>query len=402
MYMDKHIVSLLQEKNRVIIPELGAFIVKQSTPKTFVFNEFLKYNDGLLVEHVMKQENISKEEATRKIDDYVIDVNSKLNIGEPHTIENLGTLRKDRGGKVQFQPDEPVQQPPNYESPQEEKTGPEPEVPKEKTKEKEETPIELIDEPEKKVEKKTEEEDVASKKKETPPPVPPPVQHKDEKPKKEIPVTKAGKHEDNKAEKPQPTGKATTSIYNDKNARYQPTGRPKKGNPKTGWWIALMAVVVIAIGIWVFLNRDFIFGDGQIAEQETVMGKDVKEEAPAELEKADETAGSEDQSQEEEEIPVETSEPEMTGSPEKQQQAETTAQQDIKKYYIVAGCFREEQNANEYAEYLREQGYNAEKFGKYTGLHAVSFDAFGNYNKALEELSKIRNKVEPEAWILYY
>ncbi|NJM14971.1 MAG: hypothetical protein HC896_05945 [Bacteroidales bacterium] len=53
--MDAYIVELLNSNKRVIIPDFGAFIVKQGTPVTYVFNEFLKYNDGLLIDHVAKK-----------------------------------------------------------------------------------------------------------------------------------------------------------------------------------------------------------------------------------------------------------------------------------------------------------------------------------------------------------
>ena len=401
--MDKHIVSLLKQKNRVIIPELGAFIVKQSTPKTYVFNEFLKYNDGMLIEHVMKEENISKDEATTKVDNYVIDINSKLNIGEAHSIDMLGTLKKDRGGKVQFAPDDMADQTSLYKEEPKKEPKPEKDAVKEKTheekpKQEDETPIELIDDTEKQQEDKKEEKktnenkDLASEKKETPPPVVPPVQKREPR--------KADQQEKQPTIKPQTEKTKKESIYNQNNTRYQPKIEPQKKNAKTGIWIALIAVVVVAIGVWIYLNRDFIFGSNgaKQAQQETVLGPSGDQPSQSDEPVSDEnmTDGAA-----ENQPSVGQEQPSVTAEPEKQQ-PEPVAQPVGKRYYIVAGCFQNENNAVDYAAHLRGQGYDAQKFGKYGGLHAVSFESFGNYNEALKQLNKVRNNVEPEAWILYY
>lgn len=391
--MDKHILSLLKQKNRVIIPELGAFIVKQSTPKTFVFNEFLKYNDGMLIDYVTNEESIPKDEATKKVEDYVAQINSALNMGESYTIENLGILKKDRSGKIQFQPDEGADEAPLYkEEPKTSNAETEKKEPEKKTESKDETPIELIEDSTQKPEEKKEDKDknLAGIKKETPPPVVPPVENRkvtSVKPESEKTASAAGK---------KPTQQSKPSIEQKK---YQPMVDPQKKSNKTGIWIALVAVVVVAIGVWIYLNRDFVFGGKEKDTQETVLGPSP--EKPAEDLTISKTPES-----------TTTEETKEDPRPEQQQAATNELQQPAqpkpqvepagKKYYIVAGCFQNENNANEYAAHLRDQGYGAEKFGKYGGLHAVSFESFTSYNDALRQLNKIRNNVEPEAWILYY
>ena len=78
------------------------------------------------------------------------------------------------------------------------------------------------------------------------------------------------------------------------------------------------------------------------------------------------------------------------------------SQPGAKQYYIVAGCFQQESNADNYVDYLNAQGYNSQKFGKYGGLYAVSFNSFNSYSDAQKELNKIKKSTEPGAWILYY
>ncbi len=68
------------------------------------------------------------------------------------------------------------------------------------------------------------------------------------------------------------------------------------------------------------------------------------------------------------------------------------------RYYIVAGCFRDEFNADSLVSSLKLLGYKAEKFGKIGNLFAVCFASFDNKDKAVSELKRIREKF-PSAWM---
>jgi hypothetical protein len=69
------------------------------------------------------------------------------------------------------------------------------------------------------------------------------------------------------------------------------------------------------------------------------------------------------------------------------------------RYYIVAGCFRDEINADELVESLQNVGYKAEKFGKIGDLYAVSFASFDDKDLAVKELERIREEFHPDAWM---
>ena len=84
--MDKYITELLKTTNRIIIPELGAFITKKDEPGIIVFNEFLKFNDGVFVGYVAEKENIEKEEALGKTENFVKEIHLELEKGESHAI----------------------------------------------------------------------------------------------------------------------------------------------------------------------------------------------------------------------------------------------------------------------------------------------------------------------------
>jgi cell division septation protein DedD len=69
------------------------------------------------------------------------------------------------------------------------------------------------------------------------------------------------------------------------------------------------------------------------------------------------------------------------------------------KYYIVAGVFREEDNADKLVRELKLKGYNAEKFGKIGKMHAVSYAVFASKEEADNYLQKIKGSADAGAWI---
>jgi cell division septation protein DedD len=73
-----------------------------------------------------------------------------------------------------------------------------------------------------------------------------------------------------------------------------------------------------------------------------------------------------------------------------------------KRYYIVAGCFGEEANADAMVKSLVKKGFQAQKYGKRGNLHCVSYSSFTNRDKAIIELEKIRNEEDPDAWLNEY
>ncbi|MBA7552729.1 hypothetical protein ES705_45301 [subsurface metagenome] len=69
------------------------------------------------------------------------------------------------------------------------------------------------------------------------------------------------------------------------------------------------------------------------------------------------------------------------------------------KYYIVAGSFSYEDNADNLVKDLKQKGYNAEKFGSIGNLHAVSYDVFSTRQEADRFLKTIQTELDPQAWI---
>ncbi len=101
--MENYILSLIKENNRVIIPAFGAFIVAKDNGISVLFNNFLSFNDGLLIDHIVKEENISKEEASARVSNYVSMLKESLDAVGNYTIAGLGKFTKETSGILRFE-----------------------------------------------------------------------------------------------------------------------------------------------------------------------------------------------------------------------------------------------------------------------------------------------------------
>ena len=100
--MEKYLIELLETNNRVIVPDLGAFIIRQQEPQELVFNDLLAFNDGMLTTHIKQLEGISMSKAQVKIEEFVDQVKKILTKGDIYHLENLGYLKMDDSSKIEF------------------------------------------------------------------------------------------------------------------------------------------------------------------------------------------------------------------------------------------------------------------------------------------------------------
>lgn len=71
-----------------------------------------------------------------------------------------------------------------------------------------------------------------------------------------------------------------------------------------------------------------------------------------------------------------------------------------KKYYVVDNIFRNEDLAQRRVETLKQEGFNSEIAGQTRqGLHIVVYNGFADKQLAEQELSKIRQNVNKDAWM---
>ncbi|MHC1704416.1 MAG: SPOR domain-containing protein [Tenuifilaceae bacterium] len=103
----KELTEQIQKNTRVILPEFGAFLVKESSDKGFnpsnvSFSPFLRYNDGMLEVYVAKSKGISKEEAAKEVHEFVETIKNELQEKGTFQIESLGFLKRDQRGSLTF------------------------------------------------------------------------------------------------------------------------------------------------------------------------------------------------------------------------------------------------------------------------------------------------------------
>jgi nucleoid DNA-binding protein len=109
--------ELLFEKNSVIVPGFGGFELQQqpanidhikstiSPPnKVPSFNKNLTINDGVLVDYIKSQNNCTLEEAYKIVEDFVAEIEAKIEKKEIVEFPKVGRIYKDYNKSLQFLP----------------------------------------------------------------------------------------------------------------------------------------------------------------------------------------------------------------------------------------------------------------------------------------------------------
>ncbi len=476
--MEKYLIELLETNNRVIVPDLGAFIIRQQEPQELVFNDLLAFNDGMLTSHIKQQEGISMSKAQVKIEEFVDQVKKVLTKGDIYHLENLGYLKMDDSSKIEFsvtkfptaraevvsastlkqEEDPEATRQPEKDSPEETP------VPAEKEAIEEEAPVLEVPEEEAPVLEVPDEEDLVlevpedeAPEKETfadegaewkapegnvpdeeiqeeaievgsftledqsaeievdasedTPLVPdaeePPFLIEEQEQEEEKKVTAVGTSQarleaaaeaavddENKTQESEQESVSTaeTSI---------PYYVEKEKSIRSIWpWVggAAALIIILLVAAWFFfpdeVNRIFagksaetITTEEQVSDDSSVPGQET-------------TSGDEEVTEAETDQTVEESVEETYTEPEPEPEPPPAGQ--TKKYYIVAGMFSIRTNAEDLVNTLKAKGYDAELFGRHGNLYAVSFSSHVSKTAAVQDLNRIREQVNPKAWLLFY
>ncbi len=107
--MDELILELIQKNNTVIVPKLGAFMVSGSgTNRLILFNQHLKFNDGLVAKAVAETFNLENTQALEQLEKWSAGVLELLNSGMAYPLGALGELTKTAGGELKFRNGKPL------------------------------------------------------------------------------------------------------------------------------------------------------------------------------------------------------------------------------------------------------------------------------------------------------
>jgi nucleoid DNA-binding protein/cell division septation protein DedD len=404
--MENYILQILESNNRVIVPEFGAFIVKQRNPMVIIFNEFLQYNDGMLVDFISRTDGISRDGAKEKVDAFVRKVNQELEKGNNLILPTLGTISRSATGKISVEKTEDSEIAPKKTTKSAAKKSSR-ETVKEDTKKTKpaESKVKESPEPEKVTETKKDqktsvvkdEKSDAEIKKEVLPETSFVRENKNlDRLTVEEPIIKESAS--NEAEKkPVKTietesVKAVTEIHKEYSLKHTPTksGDKKKTINIIIWVLIILIVNGILIGYFVFNDEFSSLFNKKPVSSEALMIDNEELLLPEESQPADELQAKD----------LNTSETGLAASaPEEASLPEAKPVPDGTRFYVVAGVFRDEENAVKLVAELKKQGFNSEKFGMIGSLHAVCYDGFDNRADAEKLLEKIKQNTNHEAWI---
>ncbi len=419
--MEKYFIELLKTNKRLIIPKLGAFLKKEQGGKEVItFNQFLKFDDGLLINYVAEQEKIDKEKAKNQVQDISDKITKEINEGNQYKIKGLGSIYKDANGKIQFV--EEGKEAPSSASASEKKetTTPAGSATKKPTSRITTTTT-------------TTTKQTTDSKTSTPPPKPKQPaagsttqkQTDTEKIRQNILNQKKQAQTGGKtslSSKPSQTtsnkpagskfGSKPGSAYSKPTPPRRPVPPPKRpagdgtqqssssgGGGKLVLWIILV-IIILGLGVFFLFFRDTINiggGDDKHLADSLENVKEKIEKDEEELNKQFEEARDETESDSvKETVQQDTEEEEKT--PEPSEKAESKPEG---KYFVVAGAFRDKANAEKYLDYLHQRGYNdARIFGMIRDMHAICYDSYPNKNAAVQAMQRIRNEMgRNKAWV---
>jgi nucleoid DNA-binding protein len=408
--MEKHILNLLNTNLRVIIPDFGAFIIRQKEPLVLVFNEFLRYNDGLLIDYIAKNENIDKDMAKHQVAEFTENLVKVLESGKEVKLEGIGTLRKSSDDKIEFVQagkETPKRSTKKVQEKKQDEAAMDTTVPLEILPEETGATSRPVSDSKTKTGKNG---DTQPAKAETRPETI--KSTKDEPAKADIkahekrPVSNGSAKKTTEQPKPDLKPKDIEKPPVKQNIARTPVAktpltREKSNKKQQMGWIILIVIVVALINAWFIFNdpiKNFFSTHKLSKPVPDTLGQvvEVDTETATAAVAADTAAKFKEVLEDDFYVGGETAEkaPDVVTA--------KSAVPGEKRYYIVAGCFRDEINARAMVKELNQKGYKAEKFGTIGNLHAVSYSSFTNKEKAQKELERIRKEVAPEAWMVYY
>lgn len=94
-----NIIRYLESHKRLVVPQLGAFIVKERGQ--VLFTELLKRDDGVL-RNLLRDEGLNELEAAGEIDRFVFEIRHAAEHGREYPIEGFGTMKPGTNGTIAF------------------------------------------------------------------------------------------------------------------------------------------------------------------------------------------------------------------------------------------------------------------------------------------------------------
>jgi hypothetical protein len=361
--MEQYLLELIKNNNRVIVPNFGAFIVSRDAGTTVLFNNFLSFNDGLLINYISRKEAIDDSEAFQKVTTFVEKVKKDLDDKGEYIIEKLGRFTKDQNGILRF-----TQDPHLTEALPETKT-------EEPEKIEKEIDSELLD-----IESNvSSDEELKEEQKETPVPLPKKDKDTSLLNLDEKPIDK--KRETKATDKKVPSGTSGTSDVKATTPK-ESVDYEYKRFVLPPWAIALIIVIPIILILAYFL----LWKGRNKAELPTVKKEEIVDTIRKPV--IDSVAIKKAATEEEERLRKE------------KEAKEREAAGQARKHNIIVGSFKNEANAQKLVNKLKSNGYDQAYSFMHNNLFMVSAASCKSLSEAREAQEKILQEQQLENWIL--
>lgn len=362
MKLGKYIQLLLPEHETVIIPGFGAFIStykpaeidKESgeikpPSKTITFDQKIRNNDGLLVATVAEKEGISHFEALQKIETERENMLYQLDKGEKVTLEKIGELQYDEQHILQFN---------SFESDNLllDAFGLEIASPSKEFQDEQDDEFELVDE--------------------------------DKKLKEFVAAVNSQPSEKETVEKDPPSAGIEEP---------EPVMEEEQPEKKSRGWLWFLLILLPLIGVGIFMIRK---------DNEKIPPSTTRSEQPIITDIAPDEA---------EPVPMDTI---MEDTLEVREQEENEAitiredsvnqkdsgpylEPDPTKYYLVAGSFKKQENANKFFAQLEREGHNPFHLGKQGNFYIVGLGEYNSEQEAFDAQDDFLEK-HPQSGVWIY
>jgi len=118
MNISAHISKLFLKNDCIVLEGFGGFILQKSKgtirdnnkflppSKVVSFNQYLKSNDGILLNHLMQIEGLKQEDAKSEIEQYINNIKTTLETENLVVLPSIGKFYYDKEKKLQFTPEE--------------------------------------------------------------------------------------------------------------------------------------------------------------------------------------------------------------------------------------------------------------------------------------------------------
>ncbi len=385
--------ELIENNARVILPDFGAFLVKDDgtgvfKPQNVTFSPFLRYNDGMVEEKLATKLKLGKDQAKEKLESFIEMLKSELQSKKIFVIQGLGSLQIDSRGSIQFSTLQSASSAgkaspkPAAPSPPEAKPKPaEPKAEKPKPAKPTEPILPKSKEPVKKAEEQPKAAEPKPKATEETPPPPAPI----EEPKPVAP----------KQPKPTPMPKQKSSSGAGKAILF-------------GTLIGIGVVVVAASGWYLYDKGVFSSkkkekvvptaervatepSDQQKQDQQKGKFEDEFEQLSAEMDESNDVTRSEQTAK--------PAEKKISKSPTTTEPRLSIPVTQEGMFHIVAGSFRNAEYAEKFSRDMQSLGYNSKVIIQPTGMHAVTLGSFLTRQQAVDSMNVWKQK-NPNIWIL--